>query len=381
MTTASEPHESLQREGRPGDGAAAAQTQALYAEYGRTVSGLCRALLRSRTEAEDAAQQTFLSAHRALLNGSRPEQPAAWLATIARNECWSRIRTRMREPLPAEAVEAASAEPDPLAEAIRNADLAALWLAIEALPRPQRNAFLLREFGGLSYDELAAALAVSTPAVESLLFRARRRLRAKLRATFASVTGASWLETLARAFAGGSAPVAAKVVALGVGAAAVTGGAVVAPDVLDRTHMALPPPAHRASPATRSAPAAPILGEHRIPPARTPAAPPATAAGSARPDGDRREKRGGRESGSTSGDDRGRQQPTAARESSGERAVGSDAERGSGSGPESGPGSSGRDGDSATATVPAPTVDPAPTVTAPSSDDVEGDGGGGGELP
>jgi len=131
LTTASEPHESHQRHGRPGDGAAAARTQDLYAQFGRTVSGLCGALLRSRTDAEDAAQQTFLSAHRALLNGSRPEQPAAWLATIARNECWSRIRTRMREPLPAEAVEAASAEPDPLAEAIRNADLAALWLAIE----------------------------------------------------------------------------------------------------------------------------------------------------------------------------------------------------------------------------------------------------------
>src|SRR2546430_17590027 len=65
-----------------------------------------------------------------------------------------------------DALPISSPEPAPLAEAIRNADLAALWLAIEALPLPQRNALLLREFGGLSYDELAAALAVSTPAVD-----------------------------------------------------------------------------------------------------------------------------------------------------------------------------------------------------------------------
>ena len=43
------------------------EAEQLFAEYGRTVHGLCRALLRDRAEAEDAAQQTFLSAHRALL--------------------------------------------------------------------------------------------------------------------------------------------------------------------------------------------------------------------------------------------------------------------------------------------------------------------------
>ncbi len=111
---------------------------------------------------------------------------------------------------------------DPLAEAIRRADLRALWAAIEALPRPQREALLLREFGGLSYAELAAALAVSEPAVESLLFRARHRLRTKLRAVYASLSGASWIDALVRLAAGGGAPVAAKVAVLGVGAAALS---------------------------------------------------------------------------------------------------------------------------------------------------------------
>jgi RNA polymerase sigma-70 factor (ECF subfamily) len=248
--------------GRLDDGAAVARTEELYARYHRTVSGLCRALLRDPTEAEDAVQQTFLSAHRALRNGSQPEEPAAWLATIARNECWTRIRTRMREPLPAEQIEAVAARDDPVAEAIRRADLAALWSAIEVLPRPQRDALLLREFGGLSYEELGAALGVSGSAVESLLFRARRRLRTQLRAVYASLSGAAWLDTLARLLAGGGAPAAAKVAALGVGAAAVGSSAVVVPHVLEN-HPRGPAPAHTIA-RMRHVDAPPHAPVHRV---------------------------------------------------------------------------------------------------------------------
>ncbi len=209
------------------------------------VAGLCRLLVRDAAEAEDAAQQTFLSAHRALLNGSTPREPAPWLAAIARNECRARARARMREPLLLGEAEPSATASDALSEAIRRADLTALWRAIDALPVPQREALLLREFGGLSYEELAAALAVSLSAVESLLFRARRGLRERLSEAYAGVAGAGWVEALGRLFAGGSgaaAPVAAKAVA--VGAAVVAGGAVVAPDMLQHRAPARPVAAH-----------------------------------------------------------------------------------------------------------------------------------------
>jgi hypothetical protein len=180
-----------------------------------------------------------------------PREPAAWLATIARNECWARVRARMREPLATADVDEAHGLPDPLAEAIRRADLAALWAAIEELPRQQRDALLLREFGGLSYEELAEALAVTTPAVESLLFRARRQLRERLEAAYAALGGAGWVQALARLFAGSAPAAATKAVALGLGAAAVTSGAVVAPRVFE--HQAH----HARTPArTTSVPAA-----------------------------------------------------------------------------------------------------------------------------
>jgi RNA polymerase sigma factor (sigma-70 family) len=225
-----------------GTTSAADASAQLYARHGRMVFGLCRALLRDRGEAEDAAQQVFLSAHRSLLNGAEPREPAAWLATIARNECRARIRGRMREPLTADAADAVGGV-DPVSEAIRRADLAALWRAIRALPRQQRDALLLREFAGLRYDELAAALAVTEPAVESLLFRARARLRLQLQPLRASVVVfARWL------VAGGAPALATKAVAVGL----VTGTAVVAPEVVEQ-HRVPPPAPHQRAPVVHVA--------------------------------------------------------------------------------------------------------------------------------
>jgi len=186
------------------------------------VLGLCRLLLRDPVEAEDAAQQVFLSAQRALLGGAVAREPPAWLAAIARNECRARIRARMREPLALPELPADL--PDPLASAIRSADLAALWAALSELPRRQRKAFLLRELGGMSYGELGVALGVTRPAVESLLFRARRQLRNLLAAVNAALVPVAMRDQLARLLpdfgsTSGSAgtPIAAKVAAVTVG--------------------------------------------------------------------------------------------------------------------------------------------------------------------
>jgi RNA polymerase sigma factor (sigma-70 family) len=171
--------------GRLDPGSAAAYLSELFERHGATVLGLSRLLLRNREEAEDAVQQTFLSAYRSLLGGVRPRQPAAWLATIARNECRSRMVQHVHEPFGEQDHECPL--PDPVAVAAARADLGELWRAIGELPRRQQEALMLREFSGLSYGELAEALAVSEPAVESLLFRARRDLRQRLKPAYGSV--------------------------------------------------------------------------------------------------------------------------------------------------------------------------------------------------
>jgi RNA polymerase sigma-70 factor (ECF subfamily) len=195
------------------------------------VLGLCRLLLRDPDEAEDATQQVFLSAHRAVRGGSVPREAPAWLAAIARNECRARIRARMREPLALP--ELPSDLPDPLASAIRAVDLDAFWAAMSSLPRRQRRALLLRELGGLSYEELGVALGVSHSAVESLLFRGRQQLRALLSGANVAAVPLALRDELARLIPGfdpGSVGVAARIatlpVALKLATAAVSVGVV-----------------------------------------------------------------------------------------------------------------------------------------------------------
>ena len=241
------------------------------------VLGVCRSMLRDHHEAEDAAQQAFLSAYRGLLGGSVPRDGGAWISTIARNECRNRIRDRMREPLALS--DSAEAQTDPLGETIKSADVASLRVALAELPRQQRRAFMLREFSGLSYNELAVALGVSQPAVESLLFRARQQLRGRLQTALASVNA-----LLSLPWSGGgeasagsavklaSLPLAAKLASAGAGVALVTAGAVaIVP--MHRHHVT-----HHAKARQLAAAAAPAPKPAVSEPAPAPPPPPAAVA-------------------------------------------------------------------------------------------------------
>ena len=209
----------------------------LYEAHSRMVVGLCRFLLRDSVEAEDAAQQSFFAAHRSLLGGAVPRDPPAWLATIARNECRARIKQRMREPLALHDADAAAGDlSDPFHKAVENADLTALREGLADLPPSQRKAFMLREFAGLSYGELATALGVSGAAVESLLVRARAKLRLALAHVNPFFVPLVVRDQLSRVMTGvddgstgmlakiASVPLAAKLAAAGAGVALVAVG-------------------------------------------------------------------------------------------------------------------------------------------------------------
>jgi RNA polymerase sigma-70 factor (ECF subfamily) len=247
--------------GRPSSEEAGGRIAALFDAHGRMILGLCRFLLRDADEADDATQQTFLSAYRSLLSGTEPRNPAQWLAEIARNECRGRIAARMREPLPlAPTVEASGHDPAETADQTELID--ELKAAIAELPERQREAVILRDFYGLSYREVATAMTVSVPVVESLLFRARRRLDRRLGPLPRLAQGAlavplALREDLARVIpgfdaaaaglgitGGGAAagvvaklaalPATAKVASATTVAAVAVGGATVTPQVIDR---------------------------------------------------------------------------------------------------------------------------------------------------
>ena len=144
------------------------------------VYGISRLMLRDADEAEDAAQQVFLSAYRGLLAGTEPRNAGAWLGTIARNEARGRIAARTLRPVGLDDQrERTSATLEE--QAVARAEVAELRDELSALPEKQREAVVLRDLYGLRYDEVAKALNTSRPAVEALLFRGRRQIQRRLR--------------------------------------------------------------------------------------------------------------------------------------------------------------------------------------------------------
>jgi RNA polymerase sigma-70 factor (ECF subfamily) len=147
----------------------------LFTRYSASVYRYCLRRLGSPEEAEDALQGTYLNAWRSLKRGFTPEQPRAWLFQIAANVCATVLRsklggTRLELRDPATLDELARVE-DPGSE-----ELLGLSEALRDLPARQRRALVLRDWQGLSYDEIAAEMAVSDSAVETLLFRARKKV-------------------------------------------------------------------------------------------------------------------------------------------------------------------------------------------------------------
>jgi RNA polymerase sigma factor (sigma-70 family) len=159
--------------------AEAARAGLLYERYSSRILGYCRSRLRSREEAEDAVQHTFLNAYRSLRGGVVPHAEAAWLFKIAANVCHERRRSAWRRSR-IEAVSDDGELRDAVAPTSAHDELAGLADALAQLTPNQRRAILLREWQGLSYREIAAELETTEAAVETLLFRARRSLARKL---------------------------------------------------------------------------------------------------------------------------------------------------------------------------------------------------------
>jgi RNA polymerase sigma-70 factor (ECF subfamily) len=143
-----------------------------------------------RGAAEDLVQETFLRVWQAR-HRWQPEAPAdavaeSYLLTIASRLCLNRRRLRSRRPVetPIREGDASAAMLDrggsPLDRLTDHRFRGAITEALAELPSQQRAALLLRAMEGLRYREIAAILDTSPGAVESLLVRARNRLRGRL---------------------------------------------------------------------------------------------------------------------------------------------------------------------------------------------------------
>jgi len=194
---------------------AAALACSLFTRHRRRIYRSCLLRLGSPQDAEDALQQTFVNALKALQAGVRPRAEAAWLLEIARNVCFERHRSSSRQTLheftvcPDDLDNLPSPSSPPADQALE------VCAALDRLDPRQREALLLREWRGLSYREVAVALQLSQSAAEALLFRARRSLARALDDT-KRLRGALNLGNLLashRAFYSGAAAKTAAIVA------------------------------------------------------------------------------------------------------------------------------------------------------------------------
>jgi RNA polymerase sigma-70 factor (ECF subfamily) len=149
-------------------------------------------MCRSREDAYDVMQDTFLAAVRSAREFRGEGKLSTWLFRIAANACRKMRRRGKFEPQehlslddvlpgPGEAAALASTEAEtPEAQLLRTDLREALEAAIGELPRPYRAVLVLRDIEGLSTEEVAEALDLSVPAVKTRLHRARLFLRQRL---------------------------------------------------------------------------------------------------------------------------------------------------------------------------------------------------------
>ena len=163
----------------------------LVRRYEARVYRLVRRIV-GEDEAEDALQETFLSAWRALPRFAGASTFSTWIYRIATNAALMRLRKRRADTVsldaPAVTGEDATAPPRELVDwgptpedALADAETrAAMDEAIAALPSEQRAAFLLRDVEGVANADAAAALDLSVPAFKARVHRARLFLRDRL---------------------------------------------------------------------------------------------------------------------------------------------------------------------------------------------------------
>ena len=152
----------------PGDARDATLTRMMQ-QYAKELTGLCAALLKDRDLAQDAVQETFLRAYRAM-DGYRGGSEKAWLTSIAvnvsrnmRRTAWFRARGRsvpIDERIPARVSE----------------EERGLFDAVEALDRRSREVILMRYYQEMTVHEIASVLRISESAVYKRLESAKQRL-------------------------------------------------------------------------------------------------------------------------------------------------------------------------------------------------------------
>ena len=167
----------------------------LVLKYQHRILGLVSRYVQDADEVQDVAQEAFIKAYRALPNFRGDSAFYTWLYRIAINTAKNHLVSRSRRP-PGADVEVEDAEQFESGGALRDLENPENALfgeelrlvverAIEDLPEDLRTAVTLREFDGLSYEDIADVMACPVGTVRSRIFRARDAIDSRVRAQLA----------------------------------------------------------------------------------------------------------------------------------------------------------------------------------------------------
>lgn len=156
----------------------------LVRRYRNEVFALSYHYVRDREEAWDLTQEVFIKAHRGLKRFRGDASFKTWLLRITSNRCKDYFKKRRLKTVALEDMAgqdeapAAAARPD---ERAASSELGrAIDSALETLPEKHRTAFILREYEGLSYGEMAEVMGCSMGTVMSRLHHARKKMQKAL---------------------------------------------------------------------------------------------------------------------------------------------------------------------------------------------------------
>jgi RNA polymerase sigma-70 factor (ECF subfamily) len=159
----------------------------LVDQHSAAVFRICYRILGRIEEAEDATQETFVQAYRAISTFRGDGPPGAWIARIATRECWrlassgAKRRAVHRRLDDAVAATIPSDWADPVRTTLAAEEQEAVRRAVSALGEPYREVVALRFFGELSIADIASATGRPEGTVKAQLHRGLARLRGRLR--------------------------------------------------------------------------------------------------------------------------------------------------------------------------------------------------------
>jgi len=171
----------LASQARTGDLAA---FEELVRRYRNDVFRLCYHFTGNREEAWDLSQEAFIKSYSGLRQFRGEANFKTWVLRIAANQCKDFLKKRrlptvgFNEALGSDYASSSVLEPDHAVEAHEIGR--AIDSALESLPLKHRTAFILREYEGMTYHEMAHVMKCNLGTVMSRLHHARRKLRQRL---------------------------------------------------------------------------------------------------------------------------------------------------------------------------------------------------------